>query len=89
MALGALPSQAVKAVFRQGLIIVGCGTVLGILAAVAIARLVASFLVGVTATDPATYAGVSLLLAVIALLASFIPARRAARVDPMIALRRE
>jgi predicted permease len=89
MALGALPGQAVKAIFRQGLIIVGCGMGLGVLAAAAIAKLVGSFLVGVSAVDPVTYVGVSLLLAAIALLASFIPARRAARVDPVIALRHE
>jgi predicted permease len=89
MALGALPGQAVKAIFRQGLIIVGCGTVLGVLTAAAIAKLVGSFLVGVSAVDPVTYVGVSLLLAAIALLASFIPARRASRVDPVIALRHE
>ncbi|HEY6306221.1 MAG TPA: ABC transporter permease [Candidatus Angelobacter sp.] len=89
MALGALPGQAVKAIFRQGLIIVGCGIVLGVLAAAAIAKLVGSFLVGVSAIDPVTYLGVSLLLAAIALLASFIPARRASRVDPVIALRHE
>jgi predicted permease len=89
MALGALPGQAVRAIFRQGLVIVGCGMVLGVLAAAAIAKLVGSFLVGVSAIDPATYVGVSLLLAAIALLASFIPARRASRVDPVIALRHE
>ncbi len=89
MALGALPGQAVRAIFRQGLIIVGCGMVLGVLAAAAIAKVVGSFLVGVSAIDPVTYVGVSLLLAAIALLASFIPARRASRVDPMIALRHE
>jgi putative ABC transport system permease protein len=89
IALGALPGQAVKAIFRQGAIIVGCGVVLGVLAAAAIAKLVGSFLVGVSAIDPATYVGVSLLLAAIALLASFIPARRASRVDPVIALRHE
>jgi ABC-type antimicrobial peptide transport system permease subunit len=79
----------VRAIFRQGLVIVGCGMVLGVLAAAAIAKLVGSFLVGVSAIDPATYVGVSLLLAAIALLASFIPARRASRVDPVIALRHE
>jgi putative ABC transport system permease protein len=89
MALGALPGQAVKAIFRQGLTIVGCGIALGVLSAKAIASLVASFLVGVSATDPATYVGVSILLAAIALVASLIPARRAARVDPVIALRHE
>jgi putative ABC transport system permease protein len=86
MALGAQPGQAVRAIFRQGRIIVGSGMVLGVLAAAAIAKLVDSFLVGVSAMDPVTFVGVSLLLAAIALLASFIPARRASRVDPVIAL---
>jgi putative ABC transport system permease protein len=89
MALGARPRQAVKAILRQGLIIVGCGITLGVLTAEQIARLVAPFLVGVSATDPATYAVVSVLLAMIALSASFVPARRATRVDPAVALRHE
>jgi len=89
MALGARPGQAVKTIFRQGVIIVGTGITLGVLAAVAIAKVVASFLVGVSATDPLTYAAVSLSLAAVALLASFVPAHRAAKVDPMIALRHE
>ena len=89
MALGAMPGQAVKTIFRQGVIIVGTGITLGLLAAVAIAKVVASFLVGVSATDPLTYAAVCLSLAAVALLASFVPAHRAAKVDPMIALRHE
>jgi putative ABC transport system permease protein len=89
MALGAMPGQAVKTIFRQGVIIVGTGITLGVLAAAAIAKVVASFLVGVSATDPLTYAAVSVTLAGVALLASFVPARRAAKVDPMIALRHE
>jgi putative ABC transport system permease protein len=79
----------VKTIFRQGVIIVGTGITLGLLAAVAIAKVVASFLVGVSATDPLTYAAVCLSLAAVALLASFVPAHRAAKVDPVIALRHE
>jgi putative ABC transport system permease protein len=89
MALGALPGQAVKAVFRQGVVIVAGGITMGILAAAAIAKVAGSFLVGVSATDVSTYLEISLLLAAIALLASWIPARRAARIDPMVALRHE
>jgi putative ABC transport system permease protein len=89
IALGAKPSQVLKTILRQGIVIVFCGSAFGILAAAAIAKLVGSFLVGVSAVDPLTHIAVSLLLAAIALLASFIPARRATRVDPMMALRCE
>jgi ABC-type lipoprotein release transport system permease subunit len=65
------------------------GTVVGILVAFGLARLVGHFLVGVTPTDPVTYAGVALMLALVALAASYIPARRAIKVDPMVALRYE
>ena len=89
IALGARRSQVLRTVLRQGVLIVLFGSAFGILTAIAVARLVGSFLVGVSAIDPATYIGVSLVLAAIALLASFIPARRATRVDPMLALRYE
>jgi len=89
IALGARRSQVLRTVLRQGVAIILFGSAFGILTAIAVARLVGSFLVGVSAVDPATYVGVSLLLAAIALLASFIPARRATRVDPMQALRYE
>jgi len=89
MALGAHPMQAVMAIVRQGLTIVGFGVVFGLLAAMGVARLAAGFLAGVSPLDPITYAGVSLLLGAIALAACFIPARRASRVDPVVALRHE
>ena len=89
IALGARRSQVLRTVLRQGVVIVLFGSALGIATAIAAARLVGSFLVGVSAVDPTTYVGVSLLLAAIALLASFIPALRATRVDPMLALRYE
>jgi ABC-type antimicrobial peptide transport system permease subunit len=65
------------------------GVICGILAAFAISRLMADFLVGVLPTDAITYASVSVLLAAVVLLASYIPARRATRVDPIVALRYE
>jgi putative ABC transport system permease protein len=89
LALGARPGEILRMIFRQGVLIVVPGTVVGVLAAFAIARLVGGFLVGVTPTDPLTYAGVVLMLALVALAASYIPARRATKVDPMVALRYE
>jgi predicted permease len=89
MALGAQPGQVIGIIFRQGVVIVGTGVMIGILAAGAIAKLVGSFLVNVSAFDPLTYLAVGSLLAAIALLASFLPARRATRVDPAMVLRQE
>jgi predicted permease len=89
MALGAQPRQILKMILRQGLLIVAVGLVAGILAALGISQLVGSLLVGVGGWDPLTYAVVSLMLAVVALLACYIPARRAMGVDPMVALRYE
>jgi macrolide transport system ATP-binding/permease protein len=89
MALGAQPADVLGIIFRQGLLIVGIGVVLGLAAAFAIARLVANFLVGVSATDPLTYAMVSAALVLAALAACYLPARRAMRLEPTIALRHE
>jgi putative ABC transport system permease protein len=89
LALGALPREILGMVLRQGLFVIALGTVVGIFAAFAMARLVGDFLIGVTATDPLTYAGVTLVLALVALAACYIPARRATKVDPMVALRYE
>ncbi|HEV3510830.1 MAG TPA: ABC transporter permease [Candidatus Sulfotelmatobacter sp.] len=89
MALGAQPSQILKMVLSQGFVIVAIGVLAGILSAAALARLVSNFLFGIAAFDPLTYISASLLLAAIALLACYLPARRAMRVDPMIALRHE
>jgi predicted permease len=88
-ALGASRRHLFLMVVRQGMLPVALGLALGIAGAFALSRLLASFLVGVTPTDPLTFAGVPLLLAAVALLATVIPAQRATRADPMSALRYE
>ncbi|MHB1936135.1 MAG: ABC transporter permease [Acidobacteriaceae bacterium] len=88
IALGAQRSDILRMVYRQGLRIVGIGLAVGLAASFAAAHLMRSFIV-VSATDPATYLGVSAILVTIALLACYIPARRAMGVDPMQALRNE
>jgi predicted permease len=89
IALGAERGQILKLILGQGLLIIGIGVLAGCTIAFAAARLVANLLVGVSPSDPLTYLGVSLVLAGVALLACYIPARRAMRVDPMVALRYE
>jgi predicted permease len=89
LALGAQAIQILNMIFRQGLAVVGAGVIAGVLAAAAMGRLIGNFLFGVRAGDPLTYATATVLLAAIALLACYIPARRAMRVDPMVALRHE
>jgi len=89
MALGAQPGDVVRAVVGQGLKPMVWGLAIGLLAAVGLTRLMSSLLFGVTATDPLTFGGVVLLLAAVALVACYIPARRAMRVDPVVALRHE
>jgi putative ABC transport system permease protein len=89
MALGALPTDILKLELRRGLPLVLLGVGLGLAGAYAMTRALEGLLYKITATDPLTYIGVSLLLALVALLACYIPARRAMKVDPMVALRTE
>jgi putative ABC transport system permease protein len=89
MALGAQRKDVLKLVVGQGILLAAIGVGVGLGAALALTRLMSTLLFSVTATDPITFAAVSVLLAGVAIGACFIPARRAARVDPMIALRYE
>jgi predicted permease len=89
LALGAQPRQILQTVIGQGLIVTGAGILIGVLLASAIGSLARDFLSGVSPTDPITYVCASGLLASVALIACYIPAMRAMRVDPMVALRYE
>jgi putative ABC transport system permease protein len=89
MALGASTRDVLKMIVGQGMILTLTGIALGLLGAFGMTRVMASLLFGVTATDPVTFVSVSLLLGCVALLACYIPARRATNVDPMVALRYE
>src|SRR5579864_1291346 len=89
MALGAQRSDVMRLVLSQGVKMALLGVVVGTAAALGLTRLMASELFGITAHDPLTFAAVAMLLMLIALLACYLPARRASRVDPMIALRYE
>ena len=89
MALGAQPGAISGMVLRQGMAPVAAGLAAGAAGALGMGRLLGSLLFGVEAADPATMAGVALLLAAVAALASWVPARRATRIDPAVALRGE
>jgi len=89
MALGAGRRDVLRLVLKQGLLLTGSGLALGLLAAISLARLIQTMLYGVGTTDLLTYGLVTSLLAAVAFLACWIPARRAAKVDPMVALRCE
>jgi putative ABC transport system permease protein len=89
MALGAAKGNVLRLVLKEGLMLAAGGVGAGLIVAAAVTRLLASFLFGVHALDVATFAAIPFVLVVVALLASYLPARRAAKVDPMIALRYE
>jgi len=89
MALGAARGDILKMVLRQGFVLVGAGVLIGLVLTVAGMRLISSLLVGVSPTDPLTLGLGSVLLSAVGLLASFIPARRAMRVEPLRALKYE
>ena len=89
MALGAAPADVVWLVMREVLLLVGIGVAIGLACAAAVNRVVGSQLYGVTPTDPLSIAGAALVLASVALLAGYLPARRATRVNPVLALRYE
>jgi putative ABC transport system permease protein len=89
MALGARGRDVMKLVIREGMWLVLIGVVIGMAASLAVSRLLKGFLFGLSAADPMTFGIIPLLLAAVALLACYVPARRATKVDPMIALRSE
>src|SRR5271157_542595 len=89
MALGAQPGDVMRMVIGQGLTLAAIGVVIGLVVSFGSTRLMSSLLFGVGASDPPTFAGVAILLALVALAACYLPARRAMRLDPMVALRHE
>jgi putative ABC transport system permease protein len=89
LALGAQIGDVRQMFLRQGLTLTAVGIALGMVAAMGLTRLMSSLLYGVGSMDPTTYASVAALLGAVSLIATYLPARRAMRVDPMVALRHE
>jgi putative ABC transport system permease protein len=89
VALGARPADLLSMVLAQSMRVAVAGLAIGLLAALGLSRLVASLLYGIGATDPETFVATPALLATVAMLASYVPARWAMKVDPMVALRHE
>jgi putative ABC transport system permease protein len=89
MALGAQPRRVLRLVVREGMTLAVAGAALGAIGAWLLTRLISTLLYGVTPTDPITFAGVIVTLCLVAFAASYLPARRATRVDPAVALRGE
>jgi ABC-type antimicrobial peptide transport system permease subunit len=87
MALGARRADVLKMTVGQGLKLVGAGMILGLGAAFLLTRVMATLLYGISATDPITFIGISVVLLAVAILASYVPALRATKVDPITALR--
>jgi putative ABC transport system permease protein len=88
-ALGARDRDVLTVVLKRGLMLTLIGTVVGLGASLALSRVLTNLLFGVSSLDPLTFAGVALILAIVSLLACYFPARRATKVDPMVALRYE
>ncbi len=89
LALGASPGDVMTLILKQGMILVAIGLLVGSVIAFSVGRLLQSQLLGINASDPLTFISVVVLLVAVALLACFLPARRATKVDPMLALRYE
>jgi len=89
LALGASQTEVMQLILKQGLRLVVVGVALGLVSAIIVTRAMKTMLFGLSSTDPVTYVVLTLLLTAVALLACYLPARRAMKVDPLIALRQE